>query len=911
MAINSSPFPYYVGVRSLHDFANKHSRVCVMNILGNESSKVTPISHAYSGGNVVAGVQYGTKGEILETPIGDINVFGSVKEVIAANIQFDIGVIYLPPAAVSSAVSELCAENDALEKVVIVTEKLSNRDSRYIRWGCQQRKVDVFGANSLGIANTWDQVRVGGALGGDNPGESLKPGSVAIYSNSGNFSTTLAQYLKTAGFGTSTILSSGKDLYIHFALPEFLYCAENDPRTKAIVLYIEPGGYYEKQALDWIKEGRINLTKPLLAVITGRWKKSLRRAVGHAGAIAGSGDDALAKERWFDNYFGLGVFNPSKPAVSERGIRVASIQDVPIALLEVMKLRGESCDFTPVGDLTLKPWFVNDQGNTLPPALSLPAVTAITPYAEEIAEANRHAGAQFIRESMRNRSGASRMNEKTQIAELHGKTILSLVSRPYASTIFFSVTKQLSEPNQLKIMAPLLNWFTHYGTRFIPTAYSAKQNGASPNAVIASAVLQCGDNPMFRALKQHCSMLIDIFYPEIGPKLDIKTELIKRKISENPAFISSPIEAQHNNLAHFFGDLLKRHGQESILTRFVELYNEQKQNESERANPLYLTLAAITLSIAWPSLAQKQITRNDAEELPIYLILNGILAGVSATNPNSNSFLKELSALKSFDILKTDYASTLFRLLFNRDHNERELFAFNSLLNLTVTNGPGTLSAIGAKESVSARNQLPTCFAGFLLNTGFAHGGNGFEAVKFLIDEFGNYDPYAESEEDWKLKIEEMAQKAATSYAQYKREQKLKGNLEYRKIPCTNHPVFKGKPVNTDPREEFVRDLLKKNGSINPFLEFYHHLVIKLHQIGATPNVFCVNIDAVLAAASLELMWKQFKQGVLSVNEMQDIVFTIFLYGRMSGTNAEISDHRNRGTDLDCRIPAKELSFAR
>ena len=48
-------FPYYVGVNSLSDIATKEDRVCVLNILGNESRSVTPVSHEYSGGNVVFG----------------------------------------------------------------------------------------------------------------------------------------------------------------------------------------------------------------------------------------------------------------------------------------------------------------------------------------------------------------------------------------------------------------------------------------------------------------------------------------------------------------------------------------------------------------------------------------------------------------------------------------------------------------------------------------------------------------------------------------------------------------------------------------------------------------------------------------------------------------------------------------
>ena len=38
-------FPYYVGINSLSDIATKEDRVCVLNILGNESRSVTPVSH--------------------------------------------------------------------------------------------------------------------------------------------------------------------------------------------------------------------------------------------------------------------------------------------------------------------------------------------------------------------------------------------------------------------------------------------------------------------------------------------------------------------------------------------------------------------------------------------------------------------------------------------------------------------------------------------------------------------------------------------------------------------------------------------------------------------------------------------------------------------------------------------------
>ena len=162
-------------------------------------------------------------------------VFNSVREGLDAGHRFNTGVVYLPPSAVRDGVAELVRVNPELEKIVIVTEKVSVHDAREIRAIGQANGVDIFGANGLGIADAWNRVRIGGALGGDNPGETLLKGSIAIFSNSGNFTTTIAQYLATAGWGTTTSISSGKDVYIHFAAPEFVHALGNDERTKAAV----------------------------------------------------------------------------------------------------------------------------------------------------------------------------------------------------------------------------------------------------------------------------------------------------------------------------------------------------------------------------------------------------------------------------------------------------------------------------------------------------------------------------------------------------------------------------------------------------------------------------------------------------------------------------------------------------
>jgi succinyl-CoA synthetase alpha subunit/citrate synthase len=897
---NSPPLPYFVGAQSLHDLANRRSRVCVMNILGTESAQVTPLSHAFSGGNVVAGVQYGSTGEVLETPVGPVPVYGSVAEVLKNGHSFDTGVIYLPPSAVSHAVSELCVRNKELERIFILSEKVSVRDSRLIRYVAQNRRVDVIGANSLGIANAWDRVRIGGALGGDDPAGCLKKGSIAIYSNSGNFCTTLAEYLKTRGFGTSTIFSSGKDFYIHFALAEFLYCAENDPRTKAVLVYIEPGGYYEKQALDWIREGRLPFSKPLVACVTGRWKSSLSRPCGHAGAMGGGSDDAFAKEGWFDDYFRVPPFSATHPQVGPKGVRVTTIQDLPAAVEAVMAGLGEAPDFLPKGDLSLKAWLLNHQGHHLPESLRLKPVTPLAPYDRQLAEANRLVGACLVRESMRNASSATRIDAASQQTELYGKPVLDLIDRPFAATCLFALLRQQVPDTSIPLANALLNGLTRLAEeRPAPVAAQGRANGCTPNAYLAAELLLAGHNRRFQNLVAIGDTLLDAFFHQTGAEAEPDEAILKKVLESIGPLPKGEASPQDRAWAEDCADLLKKLKVETILTRFAERYSAREQDASAQTNPMDLLAAAVLLGWAWPALKSRRIPRQTAVELGIHLSMMGLVT-------SAGSVARLWPEGGQIDFAR-DFVDTLFRSLFGRPPADSELFVLNALLNLTVSNGPGTLSVMGAKESVSAGNYLPTAYAGFMTNTGLAHGGNGFKAVAWLLGVFEGHDPYRTPQAERDVFLRQLAEEKARDFLAIKKN--ARGAQPAEPIPCINHPVFRGQAVNIDPREERLRALLRERGIQNPFLEFYHQLVEQLYAVGATRNVFCVNVDAVIATLALELFWPQWQNGGITLDAMQDAVFRLFLYGRMPGIAAEIADHRSRGSDMDCRTPNEELRY--
>ncbi|HOT98327.1 MAG TPA: CoA-binding protein [bacterium] len=900
----TKPFPYFVGVHSLEELVTRESRVCVINILGSESRKVTPISHEYSGGNIVAGVQYGRKG-VLETKIGNIPVYSSIRDVINSGIFFDIGVIYLPPTAVSQAVAELVTYNEALKRIVIVTEKVPTRDSRNIRFVCQEAGVDVIGANCLGVANVWDHVRVGGALAGDHPEEALRQGSVAIHSNSGNFTTTIAEYLRTAGFGLSTAVSSGKDIYIHFALPEFLYAAQNDPRTKAIALYVEPGGYYEKLALDWIKERRFGFNKPVVVCVTGRWKKNIQRSCGHAGALAGAGDDAISKEEWFDDYFGVPAFDPRKPRVSKRGVRVASIQHFPEAMRAVFAAIDEEPDFAASGDLSLKLW-ISDNWFKLPPELDIPVVQAMPPYDNQIREINRQVGANYLRQNMADKSGASRMDPKSQVSELHGKSILELSRYSMEENIYFALAKVMPEPADIPTINIMLNLFLKMDEKRMDLVDVARANGCTPNAYIGSQIALIGDKRFLARAREATRILINMIREfeiddqtaEFPATLDIfiTTELL----------ISEPV--RKTPVSELLLKEIKRCPKKSFPIRVLQhiIHLAETRGLEIRDNYEFF-LGGLAVAMFWKPMLEKRISRQVVEDAVTYFYIISRIVAYSVIDRQNNASWRNLIDAKVSN-LRSSFTENAFAILFNRKPDETELFEFKALIGLTLTNGPGTLSAKGAKESVSARNHIATAFLGFLTNTGLAHGGNGFEAVEYLLRHFDASlaDPGAPGHG---LNLQQMANQAARTYRDYKKNEKESGELQYARIPCINHPVFKGNDINIDPREEFIRGEFRKRGITNVFLDFYHHLVEELFNEGATKNVFCVNIDAVLAVIILKLVWRDLQQGRMTVKMVQDLSFTQFIYGRAIGVAAEIADHRDRGADMDCRTPQDRVQF--
>jgi succinyl-CoA synthetase alpha subunit len=894
-------FPYYLGIASLADVATRADRVVVLNILGSESRQVTPVSHAFSGGNIVFGTSPGRRGQVLATPIGDIPVFDNVRAGLDAGHSFTTGVVYLPPSGARDGVAELVRVNPDLRKVVIVTEKIAVHDAREIRAIGQSYGIDVLGANSLGVADSWNRVRIGGALGGDNPGESLIKGSIALFSNSGNFTTTIAQYLSTAGWGTTTLISSGKDIYLHYAAPDFAYALRNDPRSKAAVLYCEPGGYYERS---------FDAGKPVVACVVGRWKSRLTRAVGHAGAMAGSGDTAEDKERWFMERFEVdGLYTPERPIASARGAVVTNIAHIPAALTAVMRLNGIEPDFPPRGTLALKPWMVNDQGLALPSRIALPSVEAPAPYNAQIRALARQVGAVIPRQGMKDASGASFMDPATQVTYLHGHSILDLALEPLEANFALPLVHEIANANDRAMLdIAIAAEMNLVGDPAIAAADAARAAGNSPNTVMAAAAALIGPRRVDRALG--CTKaLIDLFahsgladpreegFPVATVPIDDETRAL---------FLATEADANDPRPEAMLAAVSARGGR-SVFLDFLGGLGARVSRDA--------VLAAIATTIAWCPLMRKRISRLTAETLPWYLRLYGVMIGASIPGEHhQHGSLCGIPREERFG--QWTIADFLCLALIGRKPTEREARPLQILTGLLISNGPGSITALGAKGAVSAdgpqtppRVHINKAMLGCLSHCGFSHGGNGYEGMAFLLERFegtGLDDP---TDPNHGIDLAAMATSFAESYRARKIQSRETGTEEQRALPGVHHPVFRGKPINYDPRERFIARYLEEHGDYNIFHAFYRELVQALYDTGASPYVFCVNVDAVIAALLLALVWREFRTGILTVKDLETAAFNVFLYGRMIGAAAEIDDHLNRGRNMDMRTPQERCRF--
>ncbi len=492
---------------SLNDLLKAGDRVAVSNITGREASAVTIASQLYCG-NIVGGWALGKGGQQLEVPGGEpIPVFADAGTLINSLPPEKLPnkiVIYSPPQAVYAEVKEIVDHRiDTIETIYIITEHVSIEVTAKIAQMCRQANIDVVGCNSLGIINTHDKVRVG-AVGGDNPDESFVPGSATIISNSGNMVNTMAGYMQSAGLGTSYGISTGKDTLILMQLRELLELARNDERTRIIVLYIEPGGIYEKLAVEMLK--RTDFPKPIIAYVTGKVLEKYDLSLGHAGAVVeGKETTAAAKMKLFDDYFGIAAFDPDakyKKSIKltkalHKGIRIKTLHHLPAAAALICDMLAVKRDFKPSKPLVLNPWFLDYKGlgKQFPASLILHRGHIPQPYAKQVKLLGReNLGANPPRRNMRNASHASSNDGTT--TRIYGSSIEAEMRKgSFVNSLLYAWTAQKPRAFEVELVEKILiaSLTNGPGTISAQAAKLSTSAGNAPNTAMIATLACIGD----------------------------------------------------------------------------------------------------------------------------------------------------------------------------------------------------------------------------------------------------------------------------------------------------------------------------------------------------------------------------------------------------------------------------------
>ncbi len=259
----------------------------VAGITGREAVSMVRSSLDY-GALIVGGVTPGKGG----MSVHGVPVYDSVQQLLQRS-RVDAAVISVPAAAARDAALEAIEAGIGL--VVITTERIPRLDVAQILESARGRGTRVIGPNALGLISP-GQTKLG-SIGGpaEDARRAYTPGLVGIMSRSGGMTTELASLLTLHGIGQSTCVSIGGDPLVGSSFADLLPLFEEDPRTRAVVVYTEPGGRMEHELARALREKPHRVR--VVAFIAGRFMDGLPGVrFGHAGTIVQGEEDTAARK---------------------------------------------------------------------------------------------------------------------------------------------------------------------------------------------------------------------------------------------------------------------------------------------------------------------------------------------------------------------------------------------------------------------------------------------------------------------------------------------------------------------------------------------------------------------------------------------------------------------------------------
>jgi acetyltransferase len=199
--------------------------------------------------------------------------------------RVDLVVIVTPAASVPELIRE-CAEAGIPAAIIISAgfKELGAPGVELERQVLDQARrvgMRIVGPNCLGVMNPLTGFNATFAKG------IARPGNIAFISQSGALLTAILDWSLREQVGFSSFVSTGSMLDISWG--DLIDYYGNDPRTKAILIYMESIG----NAASFLSAAReVALTKPIIVIKPGRTEQAAKAAASHTGSLTG-GDDVI------------------------------------------------------------------------------------------------------------------------------------------------------------------------------------------------------------------------------------------------------------------------------------------------------------------------------------------------------------------------------------------------------------------------------------------------------------------------------------------------------------------------------------------------------------------------------------------------------------------------------------------
>ena len=219
-------------------------------------------------------------------PIGSHPCHRSLDEVPG---ELDLAVLAIPAAEVLT-VARQCGER-GVRALVVVAAGFAEAGpegaerQRELLAACRGAGMRLIGPNALGVLNTDPAVRLDATFVPTQP----PPGGIGLLSQSGGVGIALLEQARELGVGISAFASVGNKADL--SGNDFLEWSEQDPSTRAILLYLESFGNPRKFARI---ARRVGQQKPIVAVKAGRTSAGQRAASSHTGALLAGNELAVS-----------------------------------------------------------------------------------------------------------------------------------------------------------------------------------------------------------------------------------------------------------------------------------------------------------------------------------------------------------------------------------------------------------------------------------------------------------------------------------------------------------------------------------------------------------------------------------------------------------------------------------------